>query len=34
MTNDAMDLFGLASALDRAGCHGSAVELGLQITPA
>lgn len=28
-----MDLFGLASALDRAGCHGSAAELRLQITP-
>jgi predicted nucleic acid-binding protein len=28
-----MDLYGLATALDRAGCHGIAAELRLQITP-
>jgi predicted nucleic acid-binding protein len=29
----AMDLFGLATALERAGCPGAAAELRLQITP-
>jgi hypothetical protein len=29
-----MDLFGLAAALDRVGCPGTAAELRLQITPA